>query len=65
MTGQSDNHAACRSKVRKDGYYAPDRQYLPDGRYFDRLVFIPNRSSVECRYDMRPTDPKCAGCEQP
>ena len=46
-----------------DGYYAPDRDYLPDGRWFDNIKFVKHRMSIECRYDMSLKDAKCLECK--
>ena len=28
-----------------------------------RMIQVPNRMSRDCRYDLRATDPRCAGCK--
>ena len=46
----------------REGYWAPDRDYRPDGTFYTKLTFIPYKNSTECRYDLWKTDPRCAGC---
>ncbi len=53
----------CHNRAEfSEGYYAPNRDYLPDGRWFDNLKFIPHRMSTECRFDMSLTSDRCDGC---
>jgi hypothetical protein len=44
------------------GYWAPDRHYLPGGRFKVVQTWIPNVMSTDCRFDLSLTDPKCSGC---
>lgn len=44
------------------GYYAPDREYRPDGAFYIRLTFIPHVMTTDCRYDLWESDPRCTGC---
>ena len=45
------------------GYYAPDREYRPDGTFYTRLTFIPHRNSTACRsFYLWDTDTGCATC---
>jgi len=44
------------------GYYAPDREYRPDGTFYIRLTFIPHVMTTDCRYDLWESDPRCTGC---
>lgn len=44
------------------GYYAPDREYFPDGSFVSGLRFIPFRMSTECRYDQKIAPEHCVGC---
>ena len=60
----SERYDACQKAVRKPGYYARDREYLPDGRWHDVLVWVEDRHSQGCRYDLSLADPKCEGCSQ-
>ncbi len=60
-----DRYEECQRKVRKPGYWAPDREYLEDGTYIEKQTFIEDKSSKPCRYDMSDTqDSKCIGCPQ-
>jgi hypothetical protein len=46
------------------GYYAPDREYRPDGTYYQRLVFIHHVNSKPCRcFALWDTDPACTDCK--
>lgn len=46
------------------GYYAPDREYRPDGTFYTRLTFIPHAMSTSCRsFYLWDTDPRCAVCK--
>lgn len=45
-----------------EGYYAPHRHYLPDGRFEVRNVFIKRTSTDKCQYDKQ-TDSACEGCK--
>ncbi len=59
----SDAKYGCNNRGEfSAGYYAPDRKYLPDGRWFDTMTFIPHRMSTECRFDISLTDTKCNTC---
>ena len=53
----------CFNRVMAKGYYAPQRDYRPDGAFYIRLVFIPHVMSTDCRYDFRRTDADCKGCK--
>ena len=44
------------------GYYAPDREYRPNGTFYIRLTFIPHVMATDCRYDLHETDPRCTDC---
>jgi len=45
------------------GYYAPDREYRPDGTFYIRLVFIPHANTKDCRsFALWDVDPACADC---
>lgn len=43
-----------------DGYYAKDRKYTSDGRWFNELVWIPHKMSTKCRQTLQL--PECDGC---
>lgn len=47
----------------KDGYWAPDRRYYPDGRFEQSVVWIPFRMTKECKYDQSAVDPFCDECK--
>ena len=50
-----------RGKFR-NGYYAPDRDYVKAWPYAEDKKWIPHTMSRTCRYDMSLTDPRCATC---
>lgn len=60
----SDKPYACHSRKKLGaGYYAPDREYRPDGSFYIRLSFIPYAMSTACRnFYLWDTDPRCTGC---
>lgn len=59
----SDFRYGCHNhKPYAKGYYAPDREYRPDGTYYLRLVFIPHTMSARCKYDLNKNDSACKGC---
>lgn len=56
----------CFDKPRSTiGYYAPDRQYRPDGTFVVVMKFIHNVMSKPCRYDLWQNDSRCKGCDVP
>lgn len=57
----------CYDKPRTQvGYYAPDRQYRPDGTYVVIQRFIKNEMSEKCRnFYLWDKDPACEGCDSP
>ncbi len=59
----SERYEACQRKVRTDGYWARNGSHktAPPA---DTWIFVQDKMSVECRYDMSLTDPKCSGCSQ-
>lgn len=60
-----DARYGCHNQPRREegaGYWAPDREYLADGRWIGTKRFIKDRASIDCKYDMSATDTKCAGC---
>jgi hypothetical protein len=51
----------------KDGYFAPNGlvpAYAGSSQAHVQLVFVPDRSSRECRYDQALKDPACRGCRR-
>lgn len=53
----------CHNTERQPGYYAPQRAYGMNGVHFQvRSIFIEDRTSKDCRYDQRKSDPSCEGC---
>jgi len=46
------------------GYFAPDREYFPDGRFRQINVWIPHTMSKTCRYDLAESDSQCATCSR-
>ena len=55
----------CSNAPRSKGYYAPHRYYGMDGTYNVVQRWIQDTMSQKCRYDMRPTDPRCGECKLP
>lgn len=52
--------------VRKQFYWATNRNYFPDGSFDLVSVRIPVRASTKCRsFYLWDTDPMCAGCSTP
>ncbi len=54
---------ACHNTTRLQGYWAQEREataFQPGSVW----VWIDNRMSRECRYDMRDTDKRCEGCRK-
>lgn len=45
------------------GYFAPRRRFFSNGSFEMGCVFVPDRMSQECRYDMSLTDPNCTDCK--
>lgn len=60
----ADKPYGCKDRVMSKGYYAPNREYRPDGTFYLRLSFIPHVMTTGCKYDFRRTDPRCKGCKQ-
>lgn len=63
----ADDPYGCHSREKMSaGYYAPDREYRPDGTFYIRLTFIPHTTSTCCRsFYLWDTDPRCTGCTTP
>lgn len=55
-------HSTRRPSPVADGYMAPDKRILPDGRSIAYDRYIKHAMSNTCRYDRRPIDPACADC---
>jgi hypothetical protein len=53
----------CHNREIHPGYWAPQRVFTPEGRFWVTSIFIPHTMSKDCRYDHRPTDPRCEGCK--
>ncbi len=60
----SERYEECQKKVRKPGYWAPNRIYRDDGSYVEEQTYIVDASSKTCKYDMSDIDTKCFGCPQ-
>lgn len=58
-------HSQRNANRRSPGYWVKVRDYNYDNTYemVDKYVF--NDMSKLCRYDKRPTDPNCRGCQHP
>jgi hypothetical protein len=57
----------CHSNPRKHGYLAKDGVLVKDHSKYgivakQKMVWIANTMSRECRYDQQATDAKCIGC---
>jgi hypothetical protein len=65
MTRRADSDPyGCANKPRSRGYYATDRSYHPGGTYNLAPVWVEDRMSAECRYDMSLSDPRCGTCRK-
>jgi hypothetical protein len=64
LTVGSERYDACREKVRRGGYWAPNRIYVDGCAYAKELVFVVDLMSQGCRYDRSLSDQKCEGCGQ-
>jgi len=53
---------ACHNAPRKDRYQVHVRQYEADGSWLLKRQWIKDVMSLGCKYDVRATDPRCAGC---
>lgn len=56
-----------RSDKFKEGYWAPQRRFFPDGRFEMKVTFIPFKMSHNCHHDridyaMGKADTACEGC---
>lgn len=61
---KEDSQYSCGVNPVVEGYYTMDRVYFPNGKWVYRQVFVPHTMSRDCRYDKRPTDPRCGGCKR-
>ena len=52
----------CSNAPRGHGYYGQDG-WNHDGTA--HRLYILDRASLKCRYDKRPTDPRCGECKLP
>ena len=52
----------CGNAKRRNWYLGQDG-WNPDGTR--RMIYIPDRGSEKCRYDMRAADSRCGECELP
>lgn len=61
--GQQE-HYGCYQTPRAAGYFAPDRLYLGVfyAPYKERITWIEDTTSRDCRYDRKETDKRCEGC---
>lgn len=50
----------CSNQPRKETYLAQDGWYVDGGRH---MVTHDDTMSKLCRYDKRPTDPRCGECK--
>lgn len=56
----------CHSRSIGVGYWAIDRDYLPDGSFRQEQKFVRHAMSRSCRqFALWDTDPRCAGCTTP
>lgn len=62
MTTTTERYGCFNKKKHRAGYFAPQRQHLPDGRFTTGVKWIWNRMSQGCRYDKSLQDPRCEGC---
>jgi hypothetical protein len=52
----------CSNKPRGNGYYGQDGWYNDGTR---KPILLKDGASIKCRYDKRPTDPRCGDCNLP
>lgn len=64
LTRKDDGHRyGCHNrKPFKPYYYAPNREYLPDGRWFDTMIKVEHKTSTDCRFDLSLKDSPCNTC---
>lgn len=60
-----DRYYACAAKVRKEGYYAPGREYFPDGSFRAISTYVKDTSSTDCRSDRKVAAEMCSDCRFP
>ena len=53
----------CKDRKYSPGYYAPQRETLPDGNFRMTTRYLLHKMSVGCRYDQSFSDPRCEGCK--
>lgn len=53
------DHTACANKERKTGYWHAGIEF-ENGMPIQAVTWIPDRSTVDCRYDRKHLDPACA-----
>lgn len=59
-----DHRSGCHNRPEfSRGYYAPDREYKPDGTWVIVQRFIRHSMSQECRFDLSLQSAHCAGCK--
>lgn len=51
---------SCANKIRQPGYYAPNG-HNGDGRM--SMLWIEDKSTVDCKYDRKAVDPACAAAK--
>lgn len=54
----------CKNRKMSPGYFAKDREYLPNGHFVEVTVFVKHAMSTTCRYDKSLTDDGCKTCDQ-
>ena len=54
----------CSNRVFAEGYWAPQRRYLPDGSFDMISKFIPHTMSTRCRQENTLTDIRCNQCRE-
>lgn len=56
------DHTACANKVRQYGYWHV-AAVIDHGVAVAKKEWVPDRSTVECKYDRRRIDPACAAAK--
>ena len=56
------DHTACANKVRQPGYWHVAAGMI-GGTAVLKQEWVPDRSTVECKYDRRRIDPACAAAK--
>jgi len=65
VSGKAIRRPSCHNRdTLAAGYYAPDREYFPDGRFRVGLKWIPHTMTTECQSAKFDRYAECAGCKE-